>query len=395
MRASLILAAAFCCACGFAGNSYGYGPIGHQVVGGIADERLKNTPQGQQVRALLQGISLRKASVIPDEIKSWDKKSPDDPKALRYRRTSQVDADLVAFWKANPPTKEDNSPIPSHHWFHYTDVPLVRPEKYEDGDAGRSKWDIVHMTAYCVDVLRGRIPEENERKITKRIAVILLAHFLGDIHQPLHVGAHYFDKDGNVVDPAKVKDALVDDGGNTLNLELNDDPPRGRGMRKRMFHTFWDNDTVMGLLPYVPEETSKDDRKDIVDAAINGLIRDMAAQEPANWKAPNDLDPARYAQYWANDILPLAAEAHQRLDLKRVAPRTDEDRVVAAGDIVEKPGSPPGEYRKWAIEIVRKELHKGGWRLADLLEKSLAPPPAMTPTMPQSTAAAAASPGNK
>jgi S1/P1 nuclease len=379
MRASLFTAGVIFC---FAvvGNVKAYGPIGHQIVGGIADERLKNTPVGRQVRELLQGISLRKAAVMADEIKGWDKKTPDDPKALHYRRTPQVDADLTAFWKANPPTKEDKSPIPSHHWFHYTDVPLVRPEKYEDGDAGRSKWDIVHMTAYCVDVLRGRMPEDNERKITKRVAIILLAHFLGDIHQPLHVGAHYFDQDGHVVDPGKVKDALVDDGGNTLTLELNDDPPRGRGMHKRQLHSFWDGETVWGLLPSVPEETGKDERKEIIDSAINGLIRDMAEHEPANWKRPNDTDPARYAQGWANEILPIAGEAHQRLEFKGVAPLTVEGRVVAAGEIIEKPGTPPGEYRKWATNVVREELHKGGWRLADLLQKSLAPAAANTPS---------------
>jgi hypothetical protein len=121
----------------------------------------------------------------------------------------------------------------------------------------------------------------------------------------------------------------------------------------------------------VPEETGKDERKDIIDAAINGLIRDMGEHEPANWKPPNDLDPARYAQSWANEILPAAREAHQRLELKAIAPLTDEGRVVAAGEIVEKPGRPPGEYRKWATDIVRLELHKAGWRLADLLQKSL------------------------
>ena len=179
-----------------------------------------------------------------------------------------------------------------------------------------------------------------------------------------------------MVDPAKVKDALVDDGGNTLNLELNDDPPRGRGIHKRKFHSFWDSDAVMGLLPNVPEDMPKEQRRDIIDAATNSLIRDMADREPRNWKMPNDLDPARYAQSWANEIIPVASEAHSRLEIKGVAPLADEHRVVAAGEIVEKPGSPPGEYRKWAMGIVREELHKAGWRLADLLEKSLAPPPA-------------------
>jgi hypothetical protein len=57
---------------------------------------------------------------------------------------------------------------------------------------------------------------------------------------------------------------------------------------------------------------------------------------------------------------------------KRIAPFTDENRVIASGDVEEKPGSAPGSYRKWATEVVREEIHKAGWRLADILEKSLA-----------------------
>ena len=65
---------------------------------------------------------------------------------------------------------------------------------------GRSQWDIVHMITYCVNVLTGATPEDNARKITKPIAMILLAHFVGDIHQPLHVGAEYFNA-GKAINP--------------------------------------------------------------------------------------------------------------------------------------------------------------------------------------------------
>ena len=58
------------------------------------------------------------------------------------------------------------------------------------------QWDIVHMMRYCIAVLKGEEPENNPRGITKPIAIILLAHFVGDIHQPLHVGAEYFDAHG-------------------------------------------------------------------------------------------------------------------------------------------------------------------------------------------------------
>ena len=84
---------------------------------------------------------------------------------------------------------------------------------YASGKVGRSQWDIVHMISYCVAVLRGEIPEENPRKITKAVAIILLAHYVGDIHQPLHVGAQYFDQSGRPVNPDLGKPALEDQGG--------------------------------------------------------------------------------------------------------------------------------------------------------------------------------------
>jgi hypothetical protein len=51
-----------------------YGPLGHEIVGAIADERLANRPTAGKVNALLDGLTLEKAAVIADEIKGWDKK---------------------------------------------------------------------------------------------------------------------------------------------------------------------------------------------------------------------------------------------------------------------------------------------------------------------------------
>lgn len=75
---------------------------------------------------------------------------------------------------------------------------------------------------YCIAVLQGKEPEENARKITRPIAVILLAHFVGDIHQPLHVGAQYFNAKGQPVDPERGGE-LPDEGGNSLRLKLTRD----------------------------------------------------------------------------------------------------------------------------------------------------------------------------
>jgi hypothetical protein len=350
---------------------FAYGPTGHQIVGAIADEKLAHTPAGEQVHALLDGLSLEKASVIPDEIKGWDKKGADDPQIFHYSAHPRIDAQLRDFWRANQPTHDENSAAPSHHWFHYTDVPVDHPEKYADGQAGRSKWDIVHMIGYCVDVLQGRIPEENDRKITKPIAIILLAHYVGDIHQPLHVGAEYFDQAGHNADPDKDKSALADEGGNTVQLRLANDPLSGRLPHTKKLHGFWDLDTVNALLPDASETMPKEQRYAIIDPAKTKLAHEMATQEPKNWRLPPGMELRRSGEAWADEIIPIAREAHDRLVFKNVRPLQQEDRVVAAGEAEEKVQSGTKSYKDWAAGVVREELHKAGWRLADLLTQAL------------------------
>ena len=243
--------------------------------------------------------------------------------------------------------------------------------RYRDGAIGRSKWDIVHMIPFCVDVLQGRIPEQNERKITKPVALILLAHYVADIHQPLHVGAEYFDQQGRPTDPDRDKSALADEGGNTITLELADEPPRRRGIRKKKFHGFWDYDAVNALFPQVPPILRKKELEAQIEPLKKDLIHDMATHEPRNWQLPTNVSIDSYAEMWADEILPIAREAHARLEFRNVKPFLDGDRIVANGEAIEKPGPSRTLYRAWATSVVREELHKAGWRLADLLEKIL------------------------
>jgi len=261
---------------GFTAPARAYAPLGHEIVGAIADERLANTPAAAKVRSLLDGLTLAKAALIADEIKGWDNKGVDDPRSFHYSAHLNIDRQLRDFWRANQPTHDLNSAAPSHHWFHYTDVPVIPVQRYRDGSAGRSKWDIVHMVPFCIDVLQGRIPEQNERKVTKPVALILLAHYVADIHQPLHVCAAYFDAEGRATDPDKNKSALADEGGNTFTLELSDEPPRRRGIRKKKFHGFWDYDAVNALFPQVPAALPKKELQAQIDPLKQQLVHDMA-----------------------------------------------------------------------------------------------------------------------
>jgi hypothetical protein len=97
----------------------------------------------------------------------------------------------------------------------------------------------------------------------------------------------------------------------------------------------------------------------------------MATHEPRNWQMPSNTSIDSYAEIWADEILPIAREAHAHLEFRNVKPLLDGGRVVAAGQAIEKTAPDQTLYRTWAAGVVRDELQKAGWRLADLLEKIL------------------------
>jgi hypothetical protein len=350
--------------------AFGYGPVGHQIIGAIADQKLAKTPAAEKIAMLLDGLTLEEVSTYPDEIRGWDKNGPEDPTTFHFTKHPKIDEQLRAYWHANPPTKDLNSATPSHHWFHYTDVPVADSEKYGDGQAGRSKWDIVHMIPYCIAVLKGEVPEDNPRKITKPIALILLTHFVGDIHQPLHVGAEFFDKEGHPANPDKATGLLEDQGGNTLTLNLNSGGTELT--RHAKFHYYWDSETVMANLPPMPDTLSKEERHEKIEAAKKELLKEFVAQEPKGWKLPASVALKDYAEAWANDIMPIAREAHDRLQFREVAAKQMDDGTIAAAGFLDEKKMPDGvSYYDWSARVVRQEMAKAGWRLADVLQQAL------------------------
>jgi len=329
----------------FSINALAYGPRGHQLVGAIADRRLaKNKPVAAKVKALLDGLTLERAATLPDEIKGWDecgRPGGDTPVINKTR----INDELRAFWEANLCSSH-----PSHSEFHFTDVPIFGDEKYADGQIGREEFDIVKMIPFCIRVLRGDEPENNPRAITKSVAVILLAHYLGDIHQPLHVGAEYFNADGDPFEPSESDKGFADQGGNKLTLFTF---VNGKLKSVGKFHSYWDSQTVDNAFGKQTNAT---------------VARRLAAQEPAEWELSGA--PETWAEQMANDILPIAKQAHERLTFSAIK-ITDGAHDIKSGNAKER--RKPGQklYAVWAAGVVKDEIQKGGWRLAAVLEETL------------------------
>ncbi|MFL6255927.1 MAG: S1/P1 nuclease [Pyrinomonadaceae bacterium] len=335
-----------------AGSAYGYGSPGHALVGAIADKRLEKNPAvAAKVKELLHGLSLKQAATLPDAIKNWDDPNPKTCNNTRFDNSpvteaKQIEDDLRAFLKANLCSSH-----PSHHEFHYTDVPVFGDEDYDGGTVGREDFDIVKMIPFCIRVLKDQEPQPNNRAITKSVAVVLLAHYLGDIHQPLHVGAEYFDANGNAFEPTSPNEGFADQGGNKLTLFTFFN---GKLTSAGKFHSYWDGQTVTNAFGSATSAT---------------VAAKLAKSEPVHWKLSGGVET--WAKQMANEILPVAREAHTRLAFSKVTTQPHH-RDINGGDAKEKKPQPGGKfYAIWAADTVKEEIHKAGWRLAALLEAVL------------------------
>jgi hypothetical protein len=174
-----------------AAPAWSWSAKGHRIVGAIADEVLKKNPTTKaKVKDILGGHTLATVSVWADCAKGF-------------------------MYCQRPPTPEEQAYAgknPEHHNFHYADIPYQQ-NAYLDASAGSAKFDVVHVISYAVAVLRGNALANDSINLTQREALWVLVHVMGDIHQPLHVAALYYDKDcHDVVDPNLVGAGMPDFG---------------------------------------------------------------------------------------------------------------------------------------------------------------------------------------
>jgi hypothetical protein len=192
----------------WASSAAAFGPEGHQTVGKLADSLIAGTHAAARVRQII-GMSLEQASVWADCAKGVNKTgsgkfvyqaSGQFPECKPFE-TSKGKRAMAAFvgrnWDGCHPAADEEA---CHKQYHYADVALQH-DHYERGFVGTSDHDVVAAINAAVETLRGGSAPPPFRLASKREALLLLTHCLGDIHQPLHVEAVYLDAQGHVVDP--------------------------------------------------------------------------------------------------------------------------------------------------------------------------------------------------
>ena len=369
----------------------GFGKPGHELVGAIADNQMKQSPAAlAQLKKTIGNLTLEQLAPVPDAIRSWDD-LPDEQKALKKVTKltdekgrlvanflpSKIRQQLWEYFRANL-VKVDGQE--RHHAVHFDDVTVAdgTPMKYEDGAIGtKADIDLVNTIAYCYHVLHhDAAPDPLNRKITPAVAVILLAHLVGDLHQPLHVGAEYFQLDGTkvvFVDPAHVANARPDRGGNLVAVRVpgfgnghSAGPSMIPGASQENLHAVWDDDTVdeaMSMWRAQFHLASNSARSGVILAAMaNGPVKGVLPASSAGMDG--------VVRGWATEILPLAKEARARLIFSAYPANVDnpKHRPIAVS------GVRPGEnYMTWAGGKISEELLRGGYRLAWLIQQAQLP----------------------
>lgn len=326
-----------------AASAWGY--QGHKVVGAIADKLLKPNARAQVQQILGERLSLQKVAPWADCVKAVVKRDDGqfeyvvDPDHYEYEvpctpfRSTEERAAMVDYVSRNWSTcvyKPDGPDKPErgcHNTFHFDDVAIQRAA-FDRSFQGTNPHDLVAAINAAIAVLSGKpISPSFAFSFTRRDALFLLAHFLGDLHQPLHVGSVFLDADGKLVDPDIAH--AIDPATETIGSNAIQD-------QNVNLHHEWDD---------IPTDIGEGSTRELLAAA---------KQVPASQGAIEDWPTA-----WATDSLLTARGAFAGLSFERTDPPPRPRWSVNYDDRT---------AYLWLADLTkRRQLAKGGARLAEIL----------------------------
>src|SRR5262245_12227311 len=281
-----------CLISSFVTSTFAWGPDGHSTVGIIASMRI-NSHTRTKIREIL------KSHETLGGIANW----ADSVKTRMGQHDSDSDTDAFL---------QDNHNNGNGNW-HFDDLPLGCTS-YDTCNGFTPDDDVVHLINACIRILQNN-PDPNH-PLSKRNALRMLVHLVGDLHQPLHVGSGYINENGPnntiviVRDPSLVSASTPSDrGANALIINGND----------KNLHSFWDGDLVHLLMAQKNKPNA---------SALAQFLRSTVTPLP-EWSAQGPIET--WASQWATDSLETSATqtfATVRIIRKRVVTSHGQPKTV-------------------------------------------------------------------
>ncbi len=312
--------------------AFAWADLGHSIVGAVAEETMK--PETRDYLRGLMGLEpLSVSAIFPDHVRDDDRFGHKDPDV------SKRGADTHDFGD-----------------FHFCEIPTgftydTKPE---------------HSTKDCYGAIQGSIALLKSKTSTtaeKQLAIRYLAHVMGDIAQPLHIGNGF------------------DLGGNACQVTVQETPERNP--MKTNLHAFWDDGIVVFLGTTYADPAQKIGNAKYMNQYLSAFER----------LRPEMLTPTAKAQYGAGTVKDwmLESQALRENGLYPDAPGSMdgipagerakhrpycqwfEDQASSkpgAGSAIDKSKIPVLDlaYEKKFAPVVETQLLKAGLRLAALLD---------------------------
>jgi hypothetical protein len=246
---------------------------GHQIVGAVANAMLSANAKAKVASIL--GVDLGTAGPWLDCVKSVHRLSDGsfkyveeaafEPPCTPFNTARNLMEDYVSrnFVQCsytvhrNDHGHEFDEEMGCHNTYHFDDVAIQR-DHFDRNFQGTNEHDIVAAINAAIAVLLDRPSPPPFKIATKAEAIFMLAHLIGDLHQPLHVGAAYLDSQGHQVDPDvthTIDPATETTGGNII-FDNN-----------KNFHSAWDAPPTglqvaqaLDLLPQAQQVAKDSDR---------------------------------------------------------------------------------------------------------------------------------------
>jgi hypothetical protein len=302
--------------------SFGWGCSGHQIVALIAERQL--TPAAASaVQALLKDADLYNG-------------------LRRYCQATELGFMAgFASW-ADDYRNIDKSTGPWHYW----DIPLnavARPAESAFCDEGC-------VTKAIQDQIK--VLKSDAAKPEKAKALAFLIHFVGDMHQPLHVVSNN-DRGGNCVPVAFFgrQPASRDPAGGNYNPNL---------------HAVWDSD-LLEKIGGIRKATHDDDIVQLVDS----IMSDYEDQLPEWSKQGVDITGWAFESFqlarkstYGNLTHPVSPEAPVNVENCNGDNHISQ-RMLALHESINK------KYLNSASPVIQEQLAKAGTRLAVILNQTL------------------------
>lgn len=306
-------------------RAWAWGEEGHKLVADIAAAGLGPHAR-QRVRALLDGRTMAQVSLWPDDMRRWQTRPDAGPPP------SLAEDPVAIDFYADP----KNSGQPT---WHYVNLPVGSVEYRRNGVGARPD-DVIQIIRRCVEVLKGQ-PRAGEN-LNAPQALRLLIHFVGDMHQPLHVGCGYWRPGAGgrilLAAPGEAAFGLNDLGGNAVSLAQGGN-----------LHSYWDERMV----------TSARGSRSRAQYLRN-LISLAGGGQSAPWRLSGDA--RAWAAGWAADSVRAASAAYRPLDFRPLRIVQSQGRKRVQGTV-----SLPARYAANFKTTVDTQLARGGFRLAALL----------------------------